>query len=65
MKTIYLEPYIIMDKTIIKFDDTQIEEYLFHQPKNALSMNNADINKTIISNKFPFGKQDFEYLIGL
>ena len=30
MKTIYLEPYIIMDKTIIKFDDAQIEEYLFH-----------------------------------
>ena len=65
MKTVYLEPYIIMDKTIIKFDDTQIEEYLFHQHKNALSMNNVDINKIIISNKFPFGKQDFEYLSGL
>ena len=65
MKTIYLEPYIIMDKTIIKFDDAQIEEYLFHQHKNTLSMNNVDINKIIISNKFPFGKQDFEYLIGL
>ena len=27
-------------------------------------MNDIDINEILASNKFPFGKQDFEYLIG-
>ena len=27
-------------------------------------MNNIDINKIVVSNKIPFGKQDFKYLIG-
>ena len=39
-----------MDK-IIKFDDTDIEEYKFHQYKSSISINNIDITK-IVSNKF-------------
>ena len=39
-----------MDK-IIKFDDTDIEEYKFHQYKSPISINNIDITK-IVSNKF-------------
>ena len=31
--------------------------------KNA-NVNNIDVNETVVSNKFPFGKQDFEYFIG-
>ena len=27
-------------------------------------INNIDINKIVVSNKFPFGKQDFKYFIG-
>ena len=28
------------------------------------SMNNTDINKMVVSNKFPFGKKDLRYFIG-
>ena len=53
-----------MDKKIIKFDDTEIEEYKFHQNKSPISINDIHINKMIISNKLPCGKQDFKYFIG-
>ena len=53
-----------MDKKIIKFDDTEIEEYEFHQYESPISTNNIDINKIVVSNKFTFGKQDFKYFIG-
>ena len=53
-----------MDKKIIKFDDTKIEEYEFHQHKSSISINNIDINKIVVSNKLHFGKQDFKYFIG-
>ena len=29
-----------------------------------MSMNDIDINEILVSNKFPFGKQDFKYFIG-
>ena len=53
-----------MDKIIIKFDNTEIEEYKFHQYKSLISINNIDINEIVVSNKFPFGKQDFKHFIG-
>ena len=53
-----------MDKEIIKFDDTEIEEYKFHQNKSTISRNDIDINKIVVSNKFPLGKQHFKYFIG-
>ena len=34
-----------MDKKIIKFDDTEAEEYKFHQYKSCISINDIDINK--------------------
>ena len=43
-----------MDK---KTDDTKIEEYEFHQRKSPISINDIDINKIVISNKFPFNKE--------
>ena len=46
----------------MKFDDTEIEEYKFHQNKNHILIN--DINKIVVSNKLPFGKKDFNYFIG-
>ena len=44
-----------MDKKIIQFNDTGIEEYEFHQYKSPISINNIDINKIVASNKFSFG----------
>ena len=53
-----------MDKTFIKCDYTEIEEYKFHQNKSPISINDIDINKIVVSYKLPFGKQDFRYFIG-
>ena len=36
----------------------------FHQYKSPILINGIDINKIVVSNKFPFGKQDFKYFIG-
>ena len=53
-----------MDKEIVKLDEANIEEYKCHQNKSPISINDIDINKTVVSNKLPFGKRDFKYLIG-
>ena len=54
-----------MEKKIIKFDDTGIEEYKFYQNKRPFLINDIDINKimkmkTIILNCF---KKIIFYLI--
>ena len=56
VKTIYKN-----GSKIIKFPDTEIEEYEFHQYKKPISTNDIDINKIVVSSKLPFafGKQDF------
>ena len=59
-----LKPYIKMDKKIIKFDGTEIDEYEFYQYKNLISIINIDINAIVVSKKFTLGKQDFKYFIG-
>ena len=53
-----------MDKKLIKFDDTGIQEYKFGQYKSPILINDSDINEIVVSNKFPFGKQNFKYFIG-
>ena len=53
-----------MDKKIKTFDDTQIEEYEFHQYKRPTSINGIDIKIIVVSNKLPFSKQDSKYFIG-
>ena len=53
-----------MDKKLIKFVDTEIEEYEFYQYKSPISINDIDINEIVLSNKFPFGKQGFKYFNG-
>ena len=59
-----LKLYITMDKRIIKFDDTEIQEYEFHQYKSPILINNIDIKKIIVPNEFPFDKQNFKHFIG-
>ena len=41
-----------------------VGEYEFHQYKIPILINNIDINKIVVFNKFPFSKQDFNYFIG-
>ena len=53
-----------MDKKNIKFGDTEIEKHKFHQHKSPISINNIDINKTVVSNKVSFSKKGFKYFIG-
>ena len=53
-----------MDEKVIKFDDTEIEKYEFSQHKNAILINDIDINEIVVSNMLPSGKQDFKYFIG-
>ena len=54
-----IKPYIRMDKKIIKFDDIEIKEYEFQQYKSPILINDIDINKKVVSNKFSLVKQDF------
>ena len=51
-------------KRITKSNDSEIQEYKFHQYKSSFWINNIDIKKTVVCNKFPFGKQDSKYFIG-
>ena len=51
-----------MEKKIIKFDDTEIEKYEFHQYKSPISINDIDIDKIVVPNKFAFGKKNYENL---
>ena len=53
-----------MDKEVIKFGDTEIEEYKPHQHEIPISINDIDTNKVVVSSELPFGKQDFNYFIG-
>ena len=52
-----------MDRKTIKFGDTEIEEYKFHELKSPILINNIDINEIVVSNKLPSGKQDCKYFI--
>ena len=53
-----------MDTKILKLDDTEIDEYKFQQCKSPISINAIDVNKILVSSKFPFGKQYFKHFIG-
>ena len=48
---------IKMEKTIIKFDDIKIPKEKLHRHKRPVSIKKVDIDKTVVSNKVPFGKK--------
>ena len=54
-----IKPYIRMDKKIIKLDDIEIKEYEFQQYKSPNLINDININKKVVPNKFSLVKQDF------
>ena len=49
-----------MDKTVIRFGNTEIEKHKFDQNKSSIQINNIDINKVVLSNKVSFGKTGFK-----
>ena len=49
-----------MDKKILKFDGSEIEEQEYRQYKSPILINSIDVNKMVVSNKFSFVKQDFK-----
>ena len=48
-----------MQRKIIKFVDTEIVKYKFHQYNSPISINSRNINKILVSNKVTFGKKVF------
>ena len=49
-----------MEKKVEHYiDDTESEEYEFHQYESPILINNVDIYQIVVSNKFPFGKWSF------
>ena len=60
---IFLKVSMKKKKTIIKFDDTEIQKRKFD--KHITHFNkNVNINKIVVSNKVSFGKRGFKYFIG-
>ena len=53
-----------MDREIINIDDTEIQEYEFHQCESPSLINDIDINGIVASNEFGFGKQAFKKATG-
>ena len=51
-------------RKVIKFDDTEIKKYKFHQHKSPFLIKNIDINKILVPKKILFGKKDFKYFTG-
>ena len=45
-----------MDNNNNKYDDTENEECQFHHYKSSTSIADIDINKIVVSNKYPSGK---------
>ena len=52
-----------MDKNIVKFEETEIEEFKFHQYKSPILINDIDINEIIVSNEFPFDNKILNILL--
>ena len=46
-----------MEKTIIKFEDIEIEEQKFHQYQRSIPIKKIDINNIVVSNKTSVGKK--------
>ena len=53
-----------MGEEIITFGNTDIEKHKRHQHKRPISIGDVDINKIVVSSKFPFGKKGFKFFSG-
>ena len=48
-----------MDKKIINFGNNEVEKHKFCLNTSPILINNADINKIVVSNKVSFGRKSF------
>ena len=48
-----------MDKNDIKFDDTEIEKYNFHQHKIPFWINSVHIHRIVVSSEVSLGERGF------
>ena len=48
-----------MGKEIMKFSNIEVEKHEFDQRKSPILIVKVNINKIIVSQKFPFGKKAF------
>ena len=55
-----LKSYLKMEKTIIKFGDLEIQ---IQKTWRTYFKKHVDIDKIVVSNKVPFGKKGFRYLL--
>ena len=53
-----------MGKEIIMFGDIEIEKHKFWQQKNAISLCDINIDRTVASNKAPLVKKVLKILLG-
>ena len=53
-----------MNKEILIFGDNEIDNRNFHNSKYLIDINNVDIDKIMISNKFFLGNKGHKYFIG-
>ena len=53
-----------MGKEIITFSNIGIENQKFHSRKNPILIYHVNIDRIVISTKFPLGKKGFKYFIG-
>ena len=53
-----------MGKKILTFDDIEIERNKFYHHKGPTFLEDADIEKQLISNKISFGEKSYKYFIG-
>ena len=60
----FLKTYMIMQKTIIKFGNTEIQNLKSHQHKRPISFKIIDINKIVVCNKVSFVNKGFKHFIG-
>ena len=54
-----LKPCIKKDKNSIKFDDTEIEKYNFHQHKIPFWINSVHIHRIVVSSEVSLGERGF------
>ena len=54
---------IIMEMTIIKLGDIEIQKQKFDQHKGPISIKNVDIDKIVVFNKVSFVKKGYKYLL--
>ena len=53
-----------MEKTIIKFGNTEIKKPKFYQYERPISIENINLNKIVVLIKCSFGQKGFKYFIG-